>query len=358
MTSKRQVSGFLRRSDRPKYRKGSRCITAWLRTAALAIAVLVSVAIVGSTGANPPQPTEEIVFRSERAGQPDLYLIGGDGSNFRRLTFTEARERTPRISPDGKWVAFSSNAAGNFDIWVVRREGGDLTRVSSNPEFEDNPVWLPDGRIVFVRGPFSCEATCATAVVVKRGGGQELTIPIGGIQSSSLDVTPDGTRIVFGRDGALYSAKLDGTAEVRVTSPPPGAFDFRPSYSPDATRIVFLRSPDGVNNELYVVNSDGSSPTQLTATPGRHEEYPSFSKDGEAILFMTFGNEDSRLRQMSPAGNGETLVSTDIKAPFLETFSRNGRDSSIWHEILFGTRSTDTWRCPSPPALRKAARST
>jgi len=337
MTGKRQVAGLTRRPDLLKKRKHSRFTSAWLpRTAALIIAVAVGIAIVSSTGANTPQPTEEIVFRSERAGQPDLYVIGRDGLNFRRLTFTEARERTPRISPDGKWVAFSSNAAGNFDIWVVRRDGSALTQVSSNPEFEDNPVWLPDGRLVFLRGPFSCEAACATAVVVKRGGGQEATIPIGGIQSGTLDVTPDGTRILFGRNGALYSAKLDGTAEAEVTSPPAGAFDFRPSYSPEGTRIVFLRSPDGVNNELYVANSNGGGDTQLTSTPGRHEEYPGWSAAGDKILFVTFGNEDPRLRTIDPDGTGEALVSTDIKAPFLDTFSRDGRDTSVWHEILFG----------------------
>jgi hypothetical protein len=53
-------------------------------------------------------------------------------------------------------------------------------------------------------------------------------------------------------------------------------------------------------------------------------------------MFMTFGSED-RLRQINPDGSGETLVSTDLRAPFLDTFSRDGRDSSLWHEIVQGT---------------------
>lgn len=311
----------------------------WLpRTAAAALAALVGVAIAGSSTATPPPPEEEIVFRSGRAGQPDLYLIGRDGSGFRRLTFTAAGERTPRISPDGKWVAFASNAAGNFDIWIVRRTGGEPTQVTTNPAFEDNPVWLPDGRIAFERGPFFCTNSC-TAVVVKRGGSQEATIPIGGIQGGGIDVSPDGTKILYGREGALYLANLDGAGQTQVTTPPTGAGDFRPAFAPDGARFAFMRSPDVVNNELYVANSDGTGVTQLTATVGRHEEYPGWSSSGDAILFMTFGSEE-RLRQINPDGGGEALVSTDLSAPFIDTFSHDGRDASVWHEWHEGTGAT------------------
>lgn len=307
-----------------------------MRTAAaVVVAAAVGVTIAGSTGANPPQSPEEIVFRSARAGQPDLYLIGRDGSNFRRLTFTAAGERTPRISPDGKWIAFASNAAGNFDIWVVRRTGGEPTRMTSDPAFEDNPVWLPDGRIVFERGPFNCLNTCS-AVAVKRDGSHEATIPIGGIQGGGIDVSPDGTKILFGRNGTLYAAGLDGTSVTQVTTPPAGSSDFRPAFAPDGQRFAFMRDPNGIDNDLFVANADGTGVNQLTSTPDRHEEYPGWSKDGDAILFMTFGSED-RLRQINPDGTGEALVSTDLKAPFLDTFSRDGRDTSLWHEIITGS---------------------
>lgn len=305
---------------------------------AFGAAAAVGVAIAGSTAANPPQPPEEIVFRSERAGQPDLYLVGRDGSEFRRLTFTAAPERTPRISPDGKWIAFSSNAAGNFDIWVVRRTGGEPTQVTTDPAFEDNPAWLPDGRIVFERGPFLCTNTCA-AVAVKRDGTQEATIPLGGIQGGGIDVSPGGTKILYGRGGALYTADLDGTAQTQVTSPPDGSSDFRPAFAPDGQRFAFMRDPNGIDNDLFVANADGTGVTQLTTTPERHEEYPGWSTAGDAILFMTFGSED-RLRQINPDGSGELLVSTDIKAPFLDAFSRDGRDSSVWHEVVDGTGVT------------------
>jgi hypothetical protein len=316
--------------------KGSR----WNAFFAVVLVVLFGAVLVGSTTATPPQLPEEIVFRSDRAaGQPDLFMIGRDGSNFRRLTFTAARERTPRISPDGKWVAFASNAAGNFDIWVVRRSGGDPTQVTTDPEFEDNPRWLPDGRIAFERGPATCTSTCSV-VVVKRDGSEEATIPIGGIQGGGFDISPDGTEVLFGRDGVLYVANLDGTGTAtQITTPAAGASHFRPSIAPDGQRFAFMEDPNGVDNELVVANVDGTGVTQLTATPGRHEEYPGWSAAGDKILFMTFGSEN-RLRQIDPDGTDETLVSTDLKAPWADTFSRDGRDSSVWHEIVQGTGVT------------------
>src|SRR5688500_16946044 len=94
------------------------------------LAIMTVVAVAGSVAAGPDDP-QEIVFRSNRAdGLADLYLIGRDGSNVRRLTFDGAAVRTPRFSPDGARIAFASSRSGNFDIWVINRDGSGLTRVT------------------------------------------------------------------------------------------------------------------------------------------------------------------------------------------------------------------------------------
>ena len=42
--------------------------------------------------------------------------------------------------------------------------------------------------------------------------------------------------------------------------------DILPAFSPAGTQIAFQTNRDG-NNEIYVMNSDGSSPTRLTNNP-------------------------------------------------------------------------------------------
>jgi len=58
----------------------------------------------------------EIVFRSTRDGNKQIYLMNSDGTNVRRITTDPAdpHDTLPSISPNGDMIAFSSN----FQIYV------------------------------------------------------------------------------------------------------------------------------------------------------------------------------------------------------------------------------------------------
>ena len=45
----------------------------------------------------------------------------------------EMRERTPQVSPDGKWIAYSSNETGRSEIYIRPfPEGAGKIQVSEN----------------------------------------------------------------------------------------------------------------------------------------------------------------------------------------------------------------------------------
>ncbi len=61
-----------------------------------------------------------IVFCAEG----DLWKVGADGGVASRLTTHPATEGTPRISPDGKWLAFGAQYDGQQDAYVMPIDGG------------------------------------------------------------------------------------------------------------------------------------------------------------------------------------------------------------------------------------------
>jgi Tol biopolymer transport system component len=65
-----------------------------------------------------------------------------------RLMATAFSERTPRLSPDGRWLAYSSDETGRAEVYVISFPGRqDKWRVSSAGGVE--PVWRADGKELF-----------------------------------------------------------------------------------------------------------------------------------------------------------------------------------------------------------------
>lgn len=111
--------------------------------------------------------------------------------------------------------------------------------------------------------------------------------------------SPDGTQVVFvrttyGEDcviaacSEIWIVGADGTGERRLVTPVT-ALSNAPDWSPDGDRIVFHQANvpydyDASSMDIYVINSDGSDLRQLTDASGSNED-PEWSPDGERIAF-------------------------------------------------------------------------
>jgi Tol biopolymer transport system component len=115
-----------------------------------------------------------IVFQSDRGGDLDLYVMRADGTHLRRLTELRGDERTPAWSPDGSLIAFTSDRADGNDLYVVRSDGSGLRRLTPYAGEEFAPAWSPDGRLL-VFGSDRDGRDQLFAVRAKRGGLSRLT---------------------------------------------------------------------------------------------------------------------------------------------------------------------------------------
>ena len=101
----------------------------------------------------------EIVFRSGRDGNHEIYLMDADGGNVRRLTDHEATDTMPVFSPRGDQIAFVSERDGDFELYTLDLGAGgaigEPRRITDSPGRDMHPRYSPDGRwLVFATGRY------------------------------------------------------------------------------------------------------------------------------------------------------------------------------------------------------------
>jgi len=135
-------------------------------------------------------------------------------------------------------------------------------------------------------------------------------------------VSPDGKRVVFtsNRSGALslYTMNSDGTGPATlVASPVAPAFGYlSSSWSSDGTKILTTELNPNANGEIISMNADGSNQVNLTNRPSQ-DVAPAMSPDGRKILFHSNRNfapispGDQDIYSMDPDGSNVQNITND-----------------------------------------------
>ncbi len=98
----------------------------------------------------------------------------------------------------------------------------------------------------------------------------------------SVDVSPDGRRIIFDLLGDLYTVRVGGGDATPLLIGM--AFESQPVWSPDGRRIAFISDRDG-NENLWTASADGSDLRQLSHLDDNTEFMsPAWSADGAAVF--------------------------------------------------------------------------
>jgi Tol biopolymer transport system component len=96
-----------------------------------------------------------------------------------------------------------------------------------------------------------------------------------------------------------------------------------PDYSPDGSRVLFTSNRSGFG-EIWICDSEGSNPVQLTRLERPLSGYGKWSPDGKQIAFVTDRDNNVDIYVVSAAGGIPRRVTTDPSAEARPSWSRDG----------------------------------
>ena len=244
------------------------------------------------------------------ANPGDLYLqsLGRSLNSIgqpRRLTYENQDYIGPVWTADGRSLIFSAGAPGNEELWrMPASEGAHPVKMTAQHEAIGVALSGRSHRLVFAQS--RRELDIYRVDLDKPSGTVRGSMPL--IVSSRYDrhprYSPDGKKIAFVslRSGnwQLWLSDSDGKNPVQMTSFERGEVS-RPVWSPDGRQIGFVATAEGPEY-AYILNLEGGTPRKIDAL-GTEPHPWAWSRDGRWILFASSRSGSPQIWRM-PAGGG------------------------------------------------------
>jgi Tol biopolymer transport system component len=235
-----------------------------------------------------------------------------DGSNQTRVTEDELINIRPSFAPDGSSIAFAqSTESDDDDVVIVGPDGSDETDLTLSGDLESDPAWSPDAtRIAFL---INVDAGGGIAVIIPNPDSTDFRYLFRGIAAGKPAWSPDGVRMAFESGGGIMLMAASGAASSADVIPILSSEGHNPAWSPDGTRIAFdsPSQPDGPG--IFVMAPDGSGVARVTTGD---DHGPTWSPDGSQIAF-TRGAEDTEEQEIfvvNADGTGLTQLTSNTAA--------------------------------------------
>jgi Tol biopolymer transport system component/DNA-binding winged helix-turn-helix (wHTH) protein len=239
----------------------------------------------------------------------ELYVVPFAGGEPRQLTFEKRRIDSVTWTLDGRELIFASNRGGIYELWRMPAEGGEAVRVTgAGPDAHEPSVTRAGNRLAYAQQSIDTNIW-RVPIGGREAGDSRVKLIASSRRDENPRLSPDGNKLAFesNRSGAreIWISNSDGGDPAQLTSYR-GPITSNPRWSPDSRRLAFDSRPDGYA-AIFVVGAEGGSPHQVTPA-GQDCLAPSWSHDGQWLYFGSNRDGSWQIWKVSVAGGPLTQV--------------------------------------------------
>ena len=320
--------------------------------------------------------------RSLGAGEIWLYhRSGGGGLQMTEKPNEQKDVGEPAFSPDGRYLYYSHDATpgptfeynknphvGIYQIARLDRETGTVEPFVVRAGGAVRPTPSPDGAALAFVGRAHGYGTALLVQDVASGAIRVLhegldrdhqeTWAIHGLYAN-FAWTPDSRSIVLWSGGRLHRIDVAGGEVVEIpfhvrqthrvgatvdsAREPPATFETRMlrwvEVSPSGDRVLFQAL-----GRIWLQDLPAGEPRRLTTQREHWELYPSFSRDGRSVVYVSWDDEELGAVRIAPAGGpAEGRVVTPVPGHYVEPALSPSGTTVVYRKVAGGLLSRDLY---------------
>jgi TolB protein len=268
------------------------------------VACNTSTAISGSNSSAPPTDilsspgtTPSIVNFVPQEERWGIYRLDINSREIELIFSSQSKVSYLRVNNAGDQVAFSMKAGEDAnnqeEIFSVGTDGGNFRRITDNSFWNLYPAWSPDDSKI----AFLTQRNGSLGIYVMNEDGSQ-SKELFDTNAHEADIDWVGSNIAFTKDSRIWLMNSDGSDGRPISDPPRAGEwgsanlpfgDYDPRISPDGSRVIFERlladdSPNG-NYDFFVIDLESSQEIRLTDS-GYSQGLASWSHSGEQLVYI------------------------------------------------------------------------
>ena len=227
-----------------------------------------------------------ILFKANRDGQNGLIKMNTNTREEQVLYETEGYLCCYNFSRDGRYITFTA-FDGDLEVFRMHEDGSELKQVTNNQFYDGGALWTYDNAKLILTSVHEGEFSKAGIYSINPDGSARTRLHDLDFRAFDPSISHSGDYVLAQHNDEsnlnIYSIAVETGEFTRLTQS--DSADWYPEWSPDDQKIAYRNNESG-DWDIYVMNPDGSNRQRLTDSPAE-DRVPVWSPDGRFISYQS-----------------------------------------------------------------------